>query len=84
MTGIVLRLKLKDFLEAHDLSAYQLAQEVSGVGAQTVYSIVRGDRKPSWESLDSIVSALCRLTKRPVRIQEIVEHVEGENNADQP
>lgn len=74
MTGIVLKLKLKQFLAAHEISAYQLAQEVSGVGQQAVYSIVRGDRKPSWESLDFILSALSRLTKRQVRLEEIVEH----------
>lgn len=74
MTSTVLKLKLKPFLEANELSAYQLAQEISGVGQQTVYSIVRGDRKPSWESLDHILNALARLVRRPVALDEIVEH----------
>lgn len=74
MSNVVLKLKLKEFLDANGLSVYKLAKEVNGVGEQAVYGIVRGDKKPSWESLDYITSALCRLTGRQVGIEEIVEH----------
>lgn len=70
-----MKLTLKEFLAANNLSAYQLAQAVEGVKEQAVYSIVRGDRKPSWESLDYLTTALSKLTGRRVRIEEFVEHV---------
>ena len=81
MSNAVMKLTLKEFLKSNGLSAYQLAREVRGVKEQAVYAIVRGDRKPSWESLDYITSALSRLLKRRVRLEEFVEHVlEEEGN----
>lgn len=82
MGNAVMKLTLKEFLKNNELSAYQLAQEVRGVKEQAVYAIVRGTRKPSWESLDDITSALSRLLKRRVRLEEFVEQVpdEGEES----
>lgn len=74
MADKVLKVTLRQFLEQHDLTAYQLAKEAS-MAEQTVYSIVRGHRQPSADSLNGILNALSRLTKRTVAVGEIYEFV---------
>lgn len=70
MTDKVLEVTLRQFLDAHELTAYQLAKG-AGMAEQTVYSIVRGHRKPSADSLNSILNALSRLVGRTVEVGEI-------------
>lgn len=70
MTDKVLTVTLRQFLDAHGLTAYQLAKG-AGMAEQTVYSIVRGHRQPSADSLNSILNALSRLIGRTVDIGEV-------------
>jgi DNA-binding XRE family transcriptional regulator len=50
-------IKLKNYLEQVEVSAYTLGKWVNGVSPQTVYAIANGTRKPSLEALEAIIQA---------------------------
>lgn len=70
MTEKVLKVTLRQFLDDHSLTAYQLAKE-AGMAEQTVYSIVGERRQPSSESWNNILNALSRMVGRTVGIGEV-------------
>jgi DNA-binding XRE family transcriptional regulator len=50
-------IKLKNYLEQLEVSAYTLGKWVNGVSPQMVYAIANGTRKPSLEALEAIIQA---------------------------
>ena len=74
----MVRWKLKAFLEAHDITPYRLAKEVEGeVSLNAVYNAVADDLTSiKFETLDAILRALRRLTRRKVKVQDLIEYSE--------
>jgi DNA-binding Xre family transcriptional regulator len=58
---MVIRLRLKEVLQQHDITSYRLEQSVEGVAPVTIRKIVAGERNPSFETLDKILETLTEL-----------------------
>lgn len=58
---MVIRLKLKELLQKHDITSYRLEQSVEGVAPVTIRKIVAGERNPSFETLEKILETLADL-----------------------
>lgn len=78
--GRVLRLTVREFLDAHGLSAYKLARKIREVrGDQkkptdaAVYAFVNGTNAPSWDMLNDCIAALRGMTGRDVHPAEVLE-----------
>ena len=70
--------KLKEYLETHEITPYRLAKEVEGeVSMNAVYNAV-GEELTSvkFETLDAIIRALRKLTRRKVKVQDLLEFQE--------
>lgn len=64
---------LKEYLQAHDLSAYRLVQTAE-VSPTTVYALARGTHeRVSLEVLDKVLAGLEKLTGQPVEIGDLLE-----------
>ena len=57
-TSIKIRITLKEYLSEAGVTAYTLSKWVEGVSPQTVYAVCNGTRRPSFEVLEAIISAL--------------------------
>lgn len=68
-----IRLKLRQYLDAHNLSAYRLVREVEGISPNTIYAYAANRRKPTLHNLEKVLSALERLTGKPVSISDLLE-----------
>lgn len=79
----IVRWKLKEYLDRHDLSAYALTK-TSELASNTIYTIVRGDtNQVRLETLAGLLSGLRKLTGEPVTFADVLEHVPAsENEAD--
>jgi DNA-binding Xre family transcriptional regulator len=55
---MVIRLRLKEVLQQHDITSYRLEQSVEGVAPVTIRKIVAGERNPSFETLEKILETL--------------------------
>lgn len=71
------RWKLKDFLDAHNLSAYQLVDKAHGRLSRTgVYRLTDSDVSGvRFESLAAIIPALRELTGEEVEVGDLLEYV---------
>ena len=69
-----LRVKLREYLDSHNLSAYRLAKEVEGVSPKTVYAYAAGSRQPSMENLEKLITTLRKLTGEPVNVSDLLEY----------
>jgi DNA-binding Xre family transcriptional regulator len=71
------RWKLKDFLDAHNLSTYQLVDKAHGKLSRTgVYRLTDSDVSGvRFESLAAIIPALRELTGEEVQIGDLLEYV---------
>ena len=69
--------KLKEFLDDHDLSAYQLIDKAHGKISRTgVYRLTDDELKGvRFESLAAIIPALRELTGEEVQIGDLLEYV---------
>jgi hypothetical protein len=75
----VLKIRLKEVLERHGLSAYRLAQSIKTLDEQTVFAYVRGSRTPSLNSLGEVLTALRELTGQPLTVSDILEYESPES-----
>lgn len=73
-----IRLRLDDYLHAHDLSAYRLAQAAKGRAALgSIYALARGDLKRlDLNTLAAVIESLEQLTGERVTFDDILERVE--------
>lgn len=71
--------RLKDFLDRHGLSTYQLVDKTHGKLSRTgVYRLTDNDLKGvRFESLAAIIPALRELTGEEVQISDLLEYDEG-------
>lgn len=66
--------RLKDYLAAHDLTAYQLVK-ASGLAPNTVYSLARGKQTQiRLETIAGVLGGLRQLTGSAVAITDILVH----------
>ncbi|WP_157448734.1 helix-turn-helix domain-containing protein [Deinococcus peraridilitoris] len=70
----MLRVRLRELLHDNDVSAYRLAQEVKTIKPAQLYAIVRGDRLPSLDTVDDILNALARITKKTFTPNDVLEY----------
>ena len=70
--------KLKEYLETHQITPYRLSKEVEGeVSMNAVYNAVSKDLSSvKFETLDAIIRALRRLTRRKVKVADLLEFEE--------
>jgi DNA-binding Xre family transcriptional regulator len=71
--------RLKEYLNHHNLSAYKLVQETRGkVAERTVYAFARGEKvkRVDLETLGVVMQALTRLTGKPVTPNDLLEVIE--------
>lgn len=70
-----IKVKLKEFLQEHGLSAYRLAKYVDGVSPKTVYAVNAGRTRPSLPALERIVDALRAMTGEDVKPGDLLVFV---------
>ncbi len=69
----MLRWRLRDYLNEHNLSAYALTR-AADVAPNTVYALARGDsERISLEVFDKVLTALEKLTGQPVGVSDLLE-----------
>ena len=73
----MIKFRLKEFLEAHGVSAYRLGQEVKGVSAVAVRKYAAGERQPQLDSLAAIITALRAITGKDVTPGDLLEYRRG-------
>jgi DNA-binding XRE family transcriptional regulator len=72
----VIRLKLKELLEAHGVSAYALGKAVEGISPKTIYMYVNGQRQPSLGAVATLLHSLRELTGENIQLCELLEYKE--------
>jgi hypothetical protein len=65
-------LKLRQYIEDHDLNARQVERE-AGIGENTIYRVMRATNL-NRDSLAGIIMALRKLTGKPVEIADVLEY----------
>jgi hypothetical protein len=71
------RWKLREFLEAHNITPYRLAQETAGqLGMKSIYNLVK---EPPPDRLrirtfDVLIPALERLTGEAVQVSDLLDY----------
>jgi DNA-binding Xre family transcriptional regulator len=71
---MVIRLRLKEVLQKHDLTSYRLEQSVEGLAAVTIRKVVAGERNPSFETLEKILETLATLGVN-VSLCDLLEYI---------
>ena len=70
----VIRWKVKEFLQAHDITPYRLMKD-SGLAQGTAYRLANNDvGAVNNETLDAVIKALRERTGEEVKIQDLVEY----------
>jgi transcriptional regulator with XRE-family HTH domain len=73
-----MRWTLKDYLNQHDLTAYQLAK-ATGLSVNTIYPLARGEAKGiQLETLQTVLDALDDLTGKRVDVSDLLERETSE------
>jgi DNA-binding Xre family transcriptional regulator len=68
--------KVKEFLEAHDVSAYRLMKEAN-LSQGTAYRLANNETNGlHLETLDAVIAALRRLSNEEVGIADLLEYRE--------
>jgi hypothetical protein len=70
----MIKLRLREVLNEHSISAYRLGQEVEGLNPKTVQMYASGMRQPSLEGLNKLLAALQRLTGEPIGVSDLLEY----------
>lgn len=73
----MIKWKLKDYLDAHDLTPYKLAQ-VSGLAKNTVYSMARGEAEGNLKTLETVIKTLREITGEQVELGDVIEVIDDE------
>jgi len=69
---------VKEFLEAHDISAYRLMKEAD-LAQGTAYRLANNRASGlNLQTLDAVIEALRRLTGKRIRLADLLEYQEGE------
>lgn len=71
----IIRIRLREFLDEHDLSAYRLTKQARGMSSKTVYAIASGRHRPSMGALEKLLDALRELTGEEVGPADLLEYV---------
>ena len=76
-------LVLDDYIEAHDLTAYKLAQKTEGqVARGSIYALARGDvKRLDLGTLSAVMGALEELTGERVTFDDLLERSSAETKA---
>ncbi len=76
----MIKLRLKQYLAKHQLSAYRLVKETKGkVARGGIYALARGDmQRLDLDTLDSVMEALESLTGEDLSFNDLLERVEPE------
>jgi DNA-binding Xre family transcriptional regulator len=70
--------RVKEFMEAHGISAYRLMKE-AGIAQGTAYRLANNKAGGlSLETLDAVIAALRRLTGKQVLLADLLEYQEDE------
>jgi DNA-binding Xre family transcriptional regulator len=73
----MVKLRLKEFLTANNLSTYRLEREVTGLSRTSLYKLTSGDTDGiRFPTLDAIIAALTKLTGKPVTPNDLLEVIE--------
>lgn len=67
-----IRVKLREYLDANNTSAYALAKKVEGMSPETVYAVAAGKRRPSLEGLERLIAGLRSLTGRQTSLEDLL------------
>jgi hypothetical protein len=74
----IVRWRLADYLEAHNLTAYALGKSIGGARMNTVYRIARRGEEPTrvdFLILAHVLDGLRKLTGEDVQLADILEYV---------
>ena len=75
MSVMPVKWKVKELLEAHDVTPYRFWKE-SGLANRTAYRLVNGETTTvNTDTLDATVKAIRTLTGKPVAIADLLEYV---------
>lgn len=69
------RVRFKDYLERHEISAYRVSKHARGMSPKTVYAIASGRHRPSMEALEKLLAALREITGEEVVPGDLLEYV---------
>jgi transcriptional regulator with XRE-family HTH domain len=69
------RVRFKDYLEEHEISAYRVSKHAWGMSPKTVYAIASGRHRPSMEALEKLLAALREITGEEVVPGDLLEYV---------
>lgn len=69
------KVKFKDYLQEHNLSAYRVSQHARGMSPKTVYAIASGRNRPSMEALEKLLDALREITGEEVGPGDLLEYL---------
>ena len=74
----MIRWKLKEYLETHNITPYRLSKETEGeVSMNAIYNAASEDLSSiKFETLDAVIRALRRITRRKVKVQDLLEYEE--------
>ena len=76
LAPLMIKLKLKDCLDANGLSVYRLEKECLGVSRTTLYKLASGEVDGvRFNTLNALLVALARLTGKPVTPNDLLEVV---------
>ena len=68
--------KLKTTMDTHGITRYALQKE-TGVAMNTLRAMYEGStRRPDLDVLDTVISALGKLTKKNITLSDVLEHQE--------
>ena len=70
----MIKVKLKEFLDQHNLSAYRVGQEVERMHPKTVQMYASGTRTPQLENLNEVIRVLRKLTGKHVQVSDLLEY----------
>ena len=68
--------KLPEYLDRHDLTRYQLMQELGNAKGRVAYRWAELPQRLDTEALEGVMAALEKLTKRQVSISDLLEYQE--------
>ena len=68
----MIEVRLKEYLDTHNISPYQLGQAVKDLSPKTVYMYVNGERTPSLDGIDKVIQALHKLTNHKVKVNDLL------------
>lgn len=76
MKKLVIKVRLKSYLDSIGVTQYVLGKWVEGVSWQTIYAVAGETRRPSLEVLEAILSAL-RANGYDAKLDDILQVEEG-------